>query len=166
MSEPGPGVDKCSMSLFSENYRSSATSHDDSPNGLSFTDDESSDNSTPTNSLSEHNGILSLANKQNTQHAFNLSNDEKSTSNKGRELDVNNSLENEIAKLQITDESKMEDNVTPSKSLCKNSVQNIQNNPVIEKKKEDKMALGKSLCKHLMTKELKKIGRVSSTTKC
>jgi hypothetical protein len=166
LSEPGPGVDKCSMSLFSENYRSSATSHDGSPNGLSFTDDESSDNSTPTNSLSEHNGILSLANKQNTQHAFNLSNDEKSTSNKGRELDVNNSLENEIAKLQITDESKMEDTMTPGKSLCKNSVQNIQNNPVIEKKKEDKMALGKSLCKHLMTKELKKIGRVSSTTKC
>lgn len=135
LSEPGPGFEKLSMSLISDN-KLSYLSHDGSPNGLSFTDDESSDNSTPTNSLSEHNGVHMLDNKQiSTHNAFATSNDVKPTSHKGIEQDLNDSLENKLATLQIADS---------------------QNN---SKKREEKMALGKSLCKHLMTKELNKIRR-------
>lgn len=151
LSEPGPDFEKLSLSLVSDGHHDSRShdghhgcrSHDGSPNGLSFTDDESSDNSTPTNSLSECNANHFTNEKQCTHNALLSINDVKPTSN--RDGDLNDSLEEEIAKLHLSD------------NKCEGMVQNSSG--TLEKKKEDKLALGKSLCKHLMTKELNKMGR-------
>lgn len=128
LSEPGPDLEKLSLSMVQDGYHGYRTSHDGSPNGLSFTDDESSDNSTPTNSLSDNytNNIFS----------------QNSTSQKGRESNVFDSLEKEIANLKLTEN---------------NHVQSSHR----QTDRNDKVALSKSLCKHLMTKELTKLGRVS-----
>lgn len=133
LSEPGPDLEKLSLSmgqdgihsygLSHDGFHGYRSSHDGSPNGLMFTDDESSDNSTPTNSLSDNytNNVLS----------------HKPTSDKGRESNGLDSLEKEIANLKLA-----ENNCSPKQT-----------------DRNDKVALGKSLCKHLMTKELTKLGR-------
>ncbi|XP_076082159.1 atos homolog protein A-like isoform X2 [Mytilus galloprovincialis] len=154
LSEPGPDFEKLSLSLVNDGHHNSRShdgnhgcrSHDGSPNGLSLTDDESSDNSTPTNSLSECNANHFKNEKQFTHNASPSINDVKPTSNS--DGDLNDSLEEEIAKLHLSD------------NKCVGMVQNNSVTMVTsEKKKEDKLALGKTLCKHLMTKELNKMGR-------
>ncbi|CAG2255510.1 unnamed protein product [Mytilus edulis] len=146
--------EKLSLSLVNDGHQSGIShdgnhgcrSHDGSPNGLSLTDDESSDNSTPTNSLSECNANHFKNEKQFTHNASPSIKDVKPTSNS--DGDLNDSLEEEIAKLHLSD------------NKCVGLVQNNSVTMVTsEKKKEDKLALGKTLCKHLMTKELNKIGR-------